>query len=137
MGLADAGSGVIELISDFDTPDLDSEFAMIRRWWKRRAGRCRCRSRRRARRKAGAEISRPDRRRVARRPADPRAGGAAADRLLLGLQGTLNPFVAHETFAAIKDKPLAEKVAIMRDPDFRARCWPKATRARAIRWRAA
>src|SRR5208282_196307 len=30
-GLADAGSGVIELISDFDTPDLDTEFAMIRR----------------------------------------------------------------------------------------------------------
>ena len=31
QGLADAGSGVIELISDFDTPDLESEFAMIRR----------------------------------------------------------------------------------------------------------
>src|SRR3984957_17128961 len=30
QGLADAGSGVIELISDFDTPDLETEFAMIR-----------------------------------------------------------------------------------------------------------
>jgi N-acyl-D-aspartate/D-glutamate deacylase len=41
--------------------------------------------------------------------------------LLLGLQGTLNPFVAHETFAVIKDKPLEEKVAAMHDPDFRAK----------------
>ena len=41
--------------------------------------------------------------------------------LLLGLQGTLNPFIAHEAFAAIKDKSLAEKVAAMRDPAFRAR----------------
>ena len=31
QGLADAGSGVIELISDFDTPDLETEFGMIRR----------------------------------------------------------------------------------------------------------
>ncbi|HXL98797.1 MAG TPA: amidohydrolase family protein, partial [Rhizomicrobium sp.] len=30
-GMADAGSGVIELISDFDTPDPLTEFAMIRR----------------------------------------------------------------------------------------------------------
>jgi N-acyl-D-aspartate/D-glutamate deacylase len=41
--------------------------------------------------------------------------------LLLGLQGTINPFIAHETFAQIKDKPLADKVRIMRDPSFRAR----------------
>ena len=31
LGLRDAGHGVIELISDFDTPDPVSEFAMIRR----------------------------------------------------------------------------------------------------------
>jgi len=41
--------------------------------------------------------------------------------LLLGLQGTLNPFVAHESFAAIKNKSLAEKVAVMRDSSFRTR----------------
>jgi N-acyl-D-aspartate/D-glutamate deacylase len=41
--------------------------------------------------------------------------------ILLGLQGTLNPFSAHRAFAEIKDKPLAEKLAIMRDPAFRAR----------------
>ncbi|HXM00399.1 MAG TPA: amidohydrolase family protein, partial [Rhizomicrobium sp.] len=41
--------------------------------------------------------------------------------VLLGLQGTLNPFSAHQTFAEIKDKPLTEKLRIMRDPAFRAR----------------
>jgi N-acyl-D-aspartate/D-glutamate deacylase len=41
--------------------------------------------------------------------------------ILLGLQGTLNPFSAHRAFAEIKDKPLAEKVEIMRDPSFRTR----------------
>jgi len=41
--------------------------------------------------------------------------------VLLGLQGTLNPFSAHETFAEIRDKTLADKLAAMRDPNFRAR----------------
>ncbi len=41
--------------------------------------------------------------------------------LLLGLQGTINPFITHAAYQAIKDKPLAEKLAAMRDPDFRAR----------------
>jgi len=41
--------------------------------------------------------------------------------LLLGLQGTLNPFITHESFALIKDKTLVEKVAAMRDPSFRTR----------------
>lgn len=122
QGLADAGNGVIELISDFDTPDLDSEFAMIRRLVEK------------SRRPLSLSLAQghrlPDgwrdilkhieaatrdglslRAQVAPRPIG----------LLLGLQGTLNPFIAHEAFASIKDKSLAEKVAAMRDPSFRAR----------------
>jgi N-acyl-D-aspartate/D-glutamate deacylase len=122
QGMADAGSGVIELISDFDTPDPLTEFAMIRR--------------------LVAESKRPLSLSLAQ--AGPSADGwrgllaliegAVRDGLpiraqvaprpigvLLGLQGTLNPFSAHQTFAEIKDKPLAEKVRIMRDPAFRAR----------------
>ena len=122
QGLADAGSGVIELISDFDTPDLDSEFAMIRRLVET-SGRplslslaqghrvARGLARDTERIEGAARDGLPMRAQVAPRPIG----------LLLGLQGTLNPFVAHETFAAIKDKPLAEKVAAMRDPGFRAR----------------
>src|SRR3546814_18770631 len=31
LGMADAGHGVLEVISDWDAPDPDSEFAMLRR----------------------------------------------------------------------------------------------------------
>lgn len=122
LGLADAGRGVIELISDFDTPDLDGEFAMIRRLVEA-SGRPLSLSLAQGHRapegwreilrriEAASKDGLPLKAQVAPRPIG----------LLLGLQGTLNPFVAHETFAAIKDKPLAEKVAAMRDPDFRAR----------------
>ena len=51
--------------------------------------------------------------------------------LLLGLQGTLNPF-SMCAYKAIQNKPLAEKVAIMRDPEFRAVCWRKRT-SRSLR----
>ncbi|MFC3226997.1 amidohydrolase family protein [Marinibaculum pumilum] len=40
---------------------------------------------------------------------------------LLGLQGSAHPFIAHPTYREIKDLPLAERVAAMRNPDFRAR----------------
>jgi len=122
QGMKDAGSGVIELISDFDNPDPITEFAMIRSLVAE-SGRPLSLSLAQAGRSADgwrgllamiAQASRdglPMRAQVAPRPIG----------LLLGLQGTLNPFVAHETFAAIKDKSLAEKVAAMRDPHFRAR----------------
>ena len=122
MGLNDAGAGVIELISDFDTPDPLTEFGMIRRIVEA-SGRPLSLSLAQAGRipdgwrgilgmiEGAAHEGLPIRAQVAPRPIG----------MLLGLQGTLNPFSAHETFAAIKDKPLAEKVAIMRDPEFRAR----------------
>jgi N-acyl-D-aspartate/D-glutamate deacylase len=121
-GLADAGSGVIELISDFDSPDLETEFAMIRTLVET-SGRPLSLSLAQGHRvsegwreilrrvEGAAKDGLPIRAQVAPRPIG----------LLLGLQGTLNPFVAHETFAAIKNKSLAGKVAAMRDPAFRAR----------------
>ena len=122
MGIADAGKGVIELISDFDTPDPLTEFAMLRRLVEK-SGRPLSLSLAQAGANADGwrgllalieNASRdglPIKGQVAPRPIG----------LLLGLQGTINPFIAHEAFAAIKDKPLAEKVAAMRDPAFRAR----------------
>ncbi len=122
LGLKDAGSGVFELISDFNQPDPQTEFAMLRRLVEV-SGRPLSLSLAQAGPTAdgwrgllsmiegASRDGLPIRAQVAPRPIG----------LLLGLQGTLNPFSAHETFAAIKDKPLAEKVAIMRDPQFRAR----------------
>lgn len=39
-----------------------------------------------------------------------------------GLQCTFHPLLAQPSYLAIRDKPLDERVAIMRDPDFRRRC---------------
>jgi N-acyl-D-aspartate/D-glutamate deacylase len=39
-----------------------------------------------------------------------------------GLQCSMHPLMAQPLYQTIKDKPLAERVAIMRDPDFKRRC---------------
>mgnify|MGYP001819942169 FL=1 len=46
----------------------------------------------------------------------PRATG-----VLMGLTATLNPFSFHPSFGAIAMEPLEKKVAMLRDPEFRAR----------------
>lgn len=40
---------------------------------------------------------------------------------LMGLQTSLHPFTHHKVFAEIADLPLEQKVAAMRDPDYRRR----------------
>jgi N-acyl-D-aspartate/D-glutamate deacylase len=122
MGIADAGRGVMELISDFDAPDPLTEFAMLRRLVER-SGRPLSLSLAQAGSSAdgwrgllglieqASKDGLPIRGQVAPRPIG----------LLLGLQGTINPFIAHETFGEIREKSLADKVRIMRDPTFRAR----------------
>ncbi|MEI9995467.1 MAG: amidohydrolase family protein [Rhizomicrobium sp.] len=121
LGLKDAGSGVIEMISDFNQPDLPTEFGMIRRIVEA-SGRPLTLSLAQGHshsegwrhilalieQSSGAGL--PIKAQVAPRPIG----------VLLGLQGTVNPFITHKTFQAIKDRPLAEKVAAMRDPAFRA-----------------
>jgi N-acyl-D-aspartate/D-glutamate deacylase len=39
-----------------------------------------------------------------------------------GLQCTMHPLMAQPLYQTIKDRPLDERVAIMRDPDFKRRC---------------
>lgn len=121
QGLADAGSGVIEMISDFNTPDVETEFAMIRRVVAT-SGRPLSLSLAQSHRSPESwrdllgligDATRnglPIRAQVAPRPIG----------ILLGLQATLNPFSAHQTFATLKDRPLAEKLSALRDPTLRA-----------------
>ena len=121
MGLADAGRGVLQLLSDFDTPSLEEEFAMLRRVVQ----------------KSGRPLSFT----LAQKHDDPQGwrrllqlvDQAVKDGLpiraqvaprpigmLLGLQGSLNPFSGAPMVREIADRPLAERYAIMRDPAFKA-----------------
>ena len=124
MGLKDAGSGFIEIVSDWNEPDAKSEFAMLRRVveksgrpavfsltqrhekersgvWKELLGYADDAI------KAGHSI----------RPVfPPRAIG-----ILLGLEGSQNPFSGTPTYKSIAGKPLAERVKVMQDPAVRAK----------------
>ena len=124
MGMKDVGSGFLEMVSDWNEPDAKSEFGMLRRVveacgrpavfsltqrhekermhvWKELLGYAdqAC--------KDGLSI----------RPVfPPRAIG-----ILLGLEGSQNPFSGTPTYKSIAAKPLTERVAIMRDPEVRAK----------------
>ena len=115
------GAGVLQLVSDFH-PNPAAEFAMFRRIVE----------------KSGRPLSfslaqshhAPDSFRLIldalgeavdaglpmKAQVSPRAVG-----VLFGLDLTLNPFSAHRTYKDIRRRPLAERVAILNDPEFRAR----------------
>jgi len=119
-GLKAAGRGVLQFVSDFNDPE--KEAAMLRRiversgrplsvslaqsdlapeGWRALLG---------AIEQAVAD-GLPMRAQVAGRPVG----------VLLGLELTLNPFSAHPVYKEIADRPLAERVAALRDPGFRSR----------------
>jgi N-acyl-D-aspartate/D-glutamate deacylase len=122
LGLQDAGAGMLELVSDWNEPDAATEFAMVRRIVEA----------------SGRPLvfslnQRHDRTHVWRELLS-MSDAAAADGLpirpvfpprpigiLLGLTGTQNPFSGTPSYKAIAVLPLEERVAIMRDPAFRAR----------------
>jgi N-acyl-D-aspartate/D-glutamate deacylase len=120
-GMKDAGGGFIEMTSDWNTPDPATEFAMIRRIMEA----------------SGRPLVFPLNQRHDRTEAWmdllDLSTKAAADglpircvapprpiRALLGLSGSQNPFAGTRTYRSIADKPLAERVAAMRDPAIRA-----------------
>jgi N-acyl-D-aspartate/D-glutamate deacylase len=121
QGLADAGHGVVELISDFH-PDPESEFAMIRRLveltgrplsvslaqshqrpevWRDLLGRI----------EEAAAAGLPLRAQVAPRPIG----------LLLGLQSSYHPFSGLPSYVPLASRPVEEQVRALRDPSRRAR----------------
>ena len=131
-GVAEAGGGVFEMISDFDSPGPSIEFEMVRR----------------LARDSGVPTSLS----LAQVHHDPTAWrtlldlieGAAKEGLrlrgqvaprpigtLLGLQTSLNPFSAHPTYRALASFPLPQRVAALRDPDVRQRLLKETPQGRA------
>jgi len=120
QGLKDAGAGVLQWVSDFR--DLDREFGLIERLVEL-SGRPLSFSMVQAdavpdqwrdlmvRLDAAAARGLPVSAQVQGRPIG----------LMLGLQGSVHPFITRPSYRAISGKPLAERVAIMCDPAFRAR----------------
>ena len=121
LGMKDAGRGVIEFISDFNTPNPESEFEMLDRLLTA-SGRPFSVS-------LAQRHSRPDgwRRLLglveglvakghsAKAQVAPRPIG-----VLQGLQASRIPFSMCAAYKAIQHKSVAERLAIMRDPTFRA-----------------
>ncbi len=119
-GLAAAGAGVLQFVSDF--ADEEAEFAMLRRVAER----------------SGRPMSftlvqspiRPQSYKSLLAAVDDAAAAgleikaqvaARAVGVLLGLELTVNPFTHYPLYRQIARRPLAERVAQLRDPDFRAR----------------
>ena len=114
------GKGVLQLIADFH--DFEPEFAMIRGMAEVSG------------RPLSMTIEQDDRHpeiwknvldgiAAAARDGLPMRGQvpARATGVVMGLDVTLHPFLLHQTFYDIADKPLAERAAALRDPEFRAR----------------
>ena len=120
QGLKRAGAGVLQFVSDF--PDPVAEFGMMRRLVERSG------------RPLSFSLVQADRAPDAWRMLLGFLENATADGLpmraqvcgrpvgiMLGLELTLNPFTFHPSYRAIARQPLAEQLAALRDPDFRAR----------------
>ena len=119
MGMADAGAGFLETVSDWDQPDPETEFAMLRRVIEA-CGRTAVFS---PTQRSGTTHFWRDLLRLAggggRRTVDPSRGGAPAHRYPLGLEGSQNPFSGTPTYKTIASLPLADRVAAMRTPEVR------------------
>lgn len=120
MALKEANAGVLQFVSDFNDPE--KEAAMLRRLVER-SGRPLSVS------LAQADIA-PDSWQAllgaieqAREDGLPMLAQVCGRPVgvLLGLTLTMNPFSAHPVYRTIADKPLEERLAILRDPEFRER----------------
>ena len=118
MGLAAAGKGVLQVVSDFNNPT--EEFAMLRRLVERsgrplsftlaQGGKAHGYRRLLGALEAAVADGLPMKAQVAARPVG----------VLLGLELTVNPFTRYAHYREIAKLPLAERVARLADPDFRA-----------------
>jgi N-acyl-D-aspartate/D-glutamate deacylase len=120
MGMAAAGRGVLQFVSDFVDPE--AEFAMLRRLVAQ-SGRPLSFSLVQSPR--GPEgyktlLARLAEANAAGLPMKAQVAGRPVG-ILFGFELTLNPFSQAETYKALAGLPLAERVARLRDPQVRAR----------------
>ncbi len=122
MGMKEAGSGFLEIVSDWNEPSPEGEFAVLRRVVEK-SGRTAVFS-------LTQRHDRPDFwRDLMRMSNEARADGlsirpVAAPRpigILLGLEGSQNPFSGTRTYRSIAHLPLDKRVEAMRDPEVRAK----------------
>ena len=129
QGLARAGQGVLQFVSDFSDPD--AEFALLRRIVERTGrplsfslvqnGRAPEQWQRMLQQLSAANADGlPMRAQVCGRPVG----------ILFGLELTLHPFCLHPSYLEIAKRPLTERVSMLRDPQFRARLLAEQTKAR-------
>ncbi len=117
--MGETGKGVFEMISDFT--DIDAEFSILRDMAES------------SRLPMSISLIQFDQKPDGWRELLDRIEGAANDGLqmkgqvaarpiclLLGLQATMNPFSNHPSYRTIADLSLKDRVAKMRDPEFRA-----------------
>src|SRR5580692_3788430 len=127
LGVADAGHGVIELISDF-YPDADSEFALVRQIVERSGCPLSLSLAQNSRQPdAWRDLLRRIEEAVAeglpiRAQVAPRAVG-----VLMGLQSTYHPFMPLPAFGEISGLSVARQAQALRDPAFRARLLEQVT----------
>ena len=119
MGMRDAGSGFLEIVSEW-APDPKAEFAMIRRVVESCGRPCVFTlTQRHARPTVWRELlGYADEATAAGVPIRPVVAPRAIG-VLLGLEGSQNPFSATPSYRSIAHLPLAERVRRMRDPEFR------------------
>jgi N-acyl-D-aspartate/D-glutamate deacylase len=133
LGVAEAGHGVVELISDF-YPDPEAEFAMIRHLVELTGcplsvSLAQSHQRPEAWRDLLAQIGQaaseglPIRAQVAPRPIG----------LMFGLQASFHPFSGYPAYREIAGQPLEAQVFALRDPEFRTRLLAEARPARSGR----
>ncbi len=122
MGLKDAGTGFIEMVSEWSQPSVKDEFAMFRRVVEK--------SGRPAVFSLAQRNSQPDtwkelmgyvedaaKAGLAIRPVVPPRGIG----ILLGLEGSQNPFSGTPTYKEIAHLPVAERARRMADPEVRSK----------------
>ncbi len=120
LALKDAGAGWLQVVSDFDDPE--AEFALLRRLAERSG------------RPMTITLLQYDRRPDGWRKLLDRIGeaNAAGSRItgqirnrptgvLLGFEISQNPFMARPSYQAIASLAFAERLAVLRQPEFRAR----------------